>query len=343
MLAWKKFKSIQDLPENIWDEKISGGGVCLSEAFMKVIEKTNPDDSFIYYAAYKENKIVGVGFAYVKRLYFHPSLKLIYTKILMTGTLQTYGKHYWFDSDVLNEHAFLTLFLKELNKEKVLAFIVRDYVGDDCHSNIITMFKKKYFSHIAPYGVALIKLNNTYENIYQYLGSLKKKHRNAYKKILKERDVEKLHFSYQSEIDVDLLYPLYLSVNSNSNEFKTDPLPKKFFHFIKSDMGEHLLVILLKYNEKVIGFVLIFEDDEQIVPFLMGIDYDYREKRVWHNLTLEAIIYAIKKKKKEVDLGLTGFEMKKRLGAVRYEIHMFVRFKSRLLNKTSSKLLKKII
>lgn len=342
-MNWIKYNTIEKIPTGLWD-KIGKHNPCLSYEFMSIVEKLHPNDLFCYAILHKHNKVIGIAFYYVFNIL--PSIfnRLSLGKILMTGTFETYGRHFWYDDVLIKEDEFFESFWQLIRAENVLAFIIRDFVTNEFVIN--PFFAKEDFVHISPYSISWITIPDGCSKLDEYLYlTLTKKHRNTYKRILKERQNQNISFEIDYEFDKHLkrLYALYLNVNKNAREFKSAPIPLIFFSQLKSHFGNNCFCILMRDENQIIGFVLVIQNENIIIPFLMGIDYEYREFHVWHNLTIESIRYAIDNNKKEIDLGLTNFELKKRLGAAKIEINMLARFKNTFINRHFKSALSKLI
>lgn len=182
-------------------------------------------------------------------------------------------------------------------------------------------------------------------NLDDFLCEMSKKHRNMYKKIIKSRNDQNISFRKEYDIRKNLhkLYPLYINVNKRAKEFKSPPIPSSFFTGLERKFGHNCFCIIMSVGNKDIGFVLIIQGTDIIIPFLMGIDYKYRELHVWHNLTIECVRYAIETRITNIDLGLTNFELKKRLGAKKININMFARFKNNVVNRFCKSFLSKLL
>lgn len=223
--------------------------------------------------------------------------------------------------------------------------IFRDYVTNKFA--ISSFFYDNGFVHIKPYAVSLIKIPDNCSGLDDYLHlSLTKKHRNTYKRLLRERSIQNtsLGLEYDFDTNIERLYRLYLNVNKKANEFKSSPIPQTFFISLKRKFGKNCFCIVMKNRKNdIVGFVLVIQNNYMMIPFLMGIDYNYRSLHIWHNLTLECIKYAIDNQIKEIDLGLTNYELKKRLGAKKYDINMLARFRSNIINRYFNFALSKLI
>lgn len=343
-MTWIKYNSLKEVPINLW-QKIGTNNPCLSYEFMDIVESMHPNDHFCYAILYDGGNIEGIAFYYIfnalPSVFSHVSVG----KILMTGTFETYGRHYWFDDNLINEHAFLEQVWLLIKKEKVLAYIIRDYVTNKFA--ISSFFYDNGFVHIKPYAVSLIKIPDNCSGLDDYLHlSLTKKHRNTYKRLLRERSIQNtsLGLEYDFDTNIERLYRLYLNVNKKANEFKSSPIPQTFFISLKRKFGKNCFCIVMKNRKNdIVGFVLVIQNNYMMIPFLMGIDYNYRSLHIWHNLTLECIKYAIDNQIKEIDLGLTNYELKKRLGAKKYDINMLARFRSNIINRYFNFALSKLI
>lgn len=342
-MNWIKYSKIEEIPSELWN-KIGKNNPCLSYEFMSIVEELHPKDRFCYAILYKGSSIIGIGFYYVfntlPNIFKHVSVG----KILMTGTFETYGRHFWYDDKIINETEFLEIFWQLISKEKVLAFIIRDYVTNDLV--IAPFFTRTSFVQIKPYSISWITIPKNCLELDEYLYlSLTKKHRNTYKRILRERQIQDISFEIEYDFDRHLksLYALYLNVNKKANEFKSAPIPQIFFSRLKHHFGDNCFCIVMRKQEQIVGFVLIIQNENLIIPFLMGIDYNHRESHIWHNLTIESIRYAIDNRKEGIDLGLTNFELKKRLGAKKIEINMFARFRNKFINRYFKSSLSKLI
>lgn len=344
-MRWEKYSSIRQLPSKIWS-KVAENNPCLSLEFMTIVEEIHNTDTFRYWVCYNKEQIAGVFFYYIKDLVSFPLRirKLLPSiSILMTGTYETYGKHYWFDISCFTEQGFLDIMTSMISKEKSIIYVVRDFVEEQ-HKPMDLFLSKKYF-HICPYSTSWLHISSEVTNLQEYLYSLYKKHRNMYLKFIRQRQIQRIKFDYIDDYRsiISSIYPLYLSVNKNAKEFKTPPLPISFFEKLTKLYKSESFLLIMKVEDSIAGFVLIIQGKNEIVPFLMGIDYSYRDEHVWHNLVLECINYAITTKKEKIDLGLTNFLLKKRLGASKVGIHMYARFKNTMLNKILGKYIYKLI
>lgn len=342
----EQFYSIEKLPKNTWDKYVGRNSICLSSLFMRSLELLHKDDGFYYYLIYSEEKLTGIVFLYNKKQSIINGYNKIAISLLMTATFETYGKHYWFDPEYFSEVGFVELIYSLCSKLNYTILIIRDFI-DNVDTKTQNFLVNNKFSKVQIPDVSIIKLDRNGENdIYHYLQKIKKKHRVFYKKILRLREENGLIIQHVNNFSdyIHEMYRLYLNINNSAKEYTTQPLPREFFQIINNNMREHSSAILIfdKYN-KLVGFILMLENNEELVPFVLGIEKKLPELYLWHNLTLSSIEHALKTEKKIIDLGITNSQMKVRLGATTHQIHIFARFKNRILNRLLKPFIKKIV
>lgn len=345
----KCYNSVKQV-DSLWDEYIGKRSICISSNFMFTLECLYPNDLFYYYTVYRNDEEIGLFFLYSKIHYLFEDYyigkicpNIFSLKILMTGTFETYGKHYWFNPNYFSEVEFINLIYKHAFKLKFSVFIFRDFLGS-VSPEIENNFKLSQFKKINLLGVSTIEIDqNVFLDFDNYLYSLKKKHRNTYKKILKSA-VEKewcINESTDFQSHIEDIYQLYLETNNRAKEYNTRPLPIDFLKMFNDNMPNNTSCILIRDKNKIIiGFVLLFESKYEVVPFLMGTK---KLPGIWHIITLNTIKYAINKNKKVIDLGITNSAMKKRLGARVTNLTAYARFKKSIINLILGSILEKIL
>ena len=343
-----KYSTINDI-KDLWDHFVAGNNICLSSNFLSIIEELHPEDKFVYYIIRNNDKIVCICFFCIKK-YILPVCGLN-VKFLMTGTFETYGKHYWYDSANYSEIEALNLIVNLAKKERHSIIIVRDFLNKT-GIKLSKWFESKMFEAVKISDLSVISLANLSENLNNkkitfdsYLSSLKKKHRNHYKKILKYAEFHnyKIEYTHNYGNYIEELHALYLLTNKRAEEHKTEPISIKFLELTNKLMSAQTGCIILRTgSDEIIGFILCFETDKLLVPFLMG-GNTTSELHVWHTLTLNAIKYAIESNKEEVDLGITNSSMKKRLSANSIPLIAYAQFKNKVVNFMFKRLIKKII
>lgn len=339
-----KYSTIHDV-KDIWDKYIARNNMCLSSSFMSLIERLYPSDEFIYYTVTSDNKLISILFFCRKKIpVIFPMLGI---HITMTATFETYGKHYWYDKSYFTELEFTEMMYSLGKKIKSSLIVIRDYFAD-VSCDLDSYFMDNGFKGINIPELSIIRLNSQQTpdfDFNQYLYSLKKKHRNYYRKVIEGVSISELNVVHIKNFGpyVDRLYPLYKATNMRAKEYRTAPMPIAFLQLSAEIMKDNASCILLQSKSNdIYGFVLLYESDYELVPFLMGTK-DMPELHLWHILTLEAIKYAISRKIYRIDMGITNSSMKNRLGAEQFPIRIYGRFKNRFVNILFGKFLHNIL
>jgi hypothetical protein len=360
LVNWKTYYSISHLPPNIWENKISSKELGLDERFIKVVENIHSSDKFYYCLAFnEENQIVGIAFFYtllydllrnsnkqIKYIFnivrkFYPSfLKL---PIGMTATFETYGRHFWYDPEVWNYTKFIESFLEHIAREdkdyKII--VLRDYIVTESSrseqiEHELNINSNLGFVNVETVPIAKILFKSNLEPD-KYIYELKAKHRVYMRKIIRERVSSGLTVQI---IDnylplLEDIYELYVNVNRNAKEFPSDCLSKQFFIEIKYQFGDDAKIIALKdLDEKIIAFILLLDCRDVTIPYLIGLDYTCNRKfNLWYHCIWETIMYSAKSGKKVVDLGITNYSMKRKLGAILFPLNISIRMRNNLANQ----------
>ncbi|MBO1071342.1 MAG: hypothetical protein HEQ13_19140 [Dolichospermum sp. DEX189] len=360
LLTWKTYYSISSLPSDIWNTNISSKEFGLDERFMKVVEKIHSSDKFYYCLAFNEkNKIVGIAFFYttlydlirnsdeqfkhifsiVRKLY--PSFFKL--PIGMIATFETYGRHFWYNSEVLTYEEFVGSFLVHIAKEdkNFKIIVLRDYIDTSLSAekniqNELSVNQNFGFINVETFPIVKVLFRPNLKPD-EYIYDLKAKNRSYINKIIRERVSAGLtvHIIEDYLPFLEDIYNLYLNVNNNAKEFRTDCLPKDFFLEIKQQFGEDAKIIAIKDSEeKIIAFTLLLDCQYVMIPYLIGLDYTCnRTFNLWYHCVWESIIYSAKCGKQIVDLGVTNYSMKRKLGATLFPMNISIRIRNNVLNQ----------
>lgn len=345
---WETYKSINLISREVWDNFIAINDPFICSKFLEVVENIHPEDDFHYFIAKDENgDIIGLAFYYItiydlllnyKNNIYVKFIRNLYPgffkiKLGMTGSMETYGRHFWYNTKALNYRDFsksLLDHIKDTCKNHQI-IIWRDFLENTSEIVLNKELKFVNANHISASKIALDKD----ETIPTFLSKIKRKHRVFIKKIIKQKNTEKLEVEIVEDYTtiIDALYELYINVNSNSKEFATQPLPKSFFYEIKEKFKSDVKALVIKdANKDMFAFVLMILQKEILNPFLMGIDYTKKKYTPWYQCVWQVIEYSIKNKCKEIDLGVTNFSMKRKMGAFRIENVISLRFRNFKLN-----------
>lgn len=355
----RSHSSIKEIPRDFWDRYVSEKHPAKSWAFVRAAEKYGYDtEKYYYFTLNADDKIVGCIMATVNKIdmgLFLPEqlmrpIRLIRKVMpgflvlptLQTGSMETMGTHWWYDTDYLEWEDFIKIIVPKLMSvtDKYHIQIFRDFICSDTPSlteEIRRPLAESGFREVNSLPLAMVNIPMGY-GVEEYLQSISKKKRWVIRSMVKEREkyqlkVEAVRFTPEL---VEEVYPLYLNVVRKAKEFRTEPVPKNFFAaFSNSENSEDAFVTTIRdCQNKLVACIVNFESEDVLVPYYIGRDYEAdKDYNLYYNILWEAIHTGIIRKKRMIDLGLTTYNIKKWLGAEIQPVKMFVRFRSNWANK----------
>ncbi len=181
-----------------------------------------------------------------------------------------------------------------------------------------------------------IILENKFESYSDYKSALKHNYRRRLNKLSLAQGIE-IKISSCSNFNKEM-HNQYLAVYNNSK----DKLEKLSLEFFKNLPANFILTIISK-EEKVLGWNIALEDNENLYFFLGGIDYQYnKSNNTYFSLLSLLVKYGIDKGFTTIDLGQTAEIPKMRTGGKVQNLYMEAahsnKFLNFLLKKFSNKL-----
>lgn len=162
------------------------------------------------------------------------------------------------------------------------------------------------------------RLNLSFSSFDEYLQSLPPRWRRNIRSMQRKFTDAGCHFeSIESASEHrERLYALYLNVAlRNGKHGSPYLLHSGFVQDIEKLLPGQYEFRLAKRGSKIIGFVLLLSKANQIEARFMGQDYEHaRETALYFNLFYESIRFAIERGATCLHMGITGREVKRRLG-----------------------------
>jgi predicted N-acyltransferase len=119
---------------------------------------------------------------------------------------------------------------------------------------------------------------------------------------------------------------LWRQVYDRASECRREILHPVFFTRISEELGEDSAVLLLEQGDRPLAFGLLLREEKQLLWPYCGLDYAANEKyELYFNLLYEIVHHAIRSGIRDIDMGITTLDAKKRVGAEVQPLHMFMR------------------
>lgn len=345
------YGSIAEVNEKEWDAIVGRDRIICTHRYLEAIEKSNINDCRYYYpVVYDGGKIIAHTCVYsisteldvfakgiVKRLINTIRKRwknFLVLKTLECGTPVCLGNTISFSRGIDKESA-LKLIIKAMEtvarKQKLNIILMRDFYEHELFFN----------RHFSVYGFE--KVNNLpnamlevrWKGFDEYLQNMRSHYRHKIKK--------RMFIAQNSGLKVSLctdfsrysveLENLWENVYNHASEYRREILTKEFFLNMDTYLENRSKVILVKIDEKLVGFALLLSAEDTLTFMFSGLDYEYNEKHcVYFCLLYDIIKTAIKEQKERIDLGITTLIPKIDLGAEAKILNVYMKHLNPILS-----------
>lgn len=371
MYQIKIFKNINEIDKKSWDSIVESDNIINKFDFLKAVEESKINDcKFYYLVVYNNaNQIVGHACVYTISVDLFIFLKGFFLKIIKFTRkiipnfciikLTECG------SPISLGNTFAINTQKEYSRLKIIELIINEMkkIAKENNANLLAIrdfYKKDYkisneiksFKFIEASNMPNVEIKIKWKSFNDYINDLRYNYRRFVKKcnnIINQSNL-KIEYCYNySEIIPELL-KLYLNCYEHAKEYRREILTENFFKSMNKYLYKKSLVLLLKKNNHILGFAFIVLDDFTARLLYVGMDYKKKEKyNIYFNIFYQGLKFAIENKFKNLELGVTTYEFKIKLGGVIISnyiylfhnnkiIHFFLKiFKNLVLPKTKLK------
>lgn len=330
---------VKNLPAN-WDS-LACTNIFLSTHYLKVIEESAPKNMHCFFISiYEKEELVGIAIAQfldgnqmesfgdrdqcLKTFTRNFAFKKFSSQVLFIGNNMLTGQNAFAFSpstdavDALNE---LKKASEQLEKQlKTEGKKIHLTTFKDFTENEISLFEEVGFSHFYQFQIQpnmVLKINQKWHSIDDYVTDLTKKYRDQYKRARKKAvDIEKRKLDLDEILaSEEIIYDLYYHV-AKSAPFNTFLLQKNHFSSLKRNLSHDFLFYGYFLNGALIGFNTLIKNGDTMDTYFLGYDEKIqREKMLYLNMLYDMIGYSIKKKFKTIIFGRTALEIKSSVGA----------------------------
>jgi predicted N-acyltransferase len=109
-------------------------------------------------------------------------------------------------------------------------------------------------------------------------------------------------------------------------------LPMSFFRNVPKHMPDRTKYFLWRLDGKLVAFLFCLVSDELLIDYYVGLDYGIAHKYHLYFLKFRDVLnWCIKHKIKRYEMGITGYEPKRRLGFEFIPLYLYVKLRNRAL------------
>ncbi|MCM8813178.1 MAG: GNAT family N-acetyltransferase [Candidatus Omnitrophica bacterium] len=343
----KIYQSITEIPESAWDAIVGPNRLICTHRFLEAVEKSEINDCRFYYPVVYDDagKIIAHTCVYtisteldtfaqgvVKK--FIIAIRKIWKNFLIMRSLEC-GTPVALGNTISvgEEKNFDALFdaiiqgIDNLSVElKINMILIRDFYHDELDR--FDRCQSRGYLRIHNLPTADFKIE--WEKFEDYLAALRTAYRTEIKGNMKKKNKEGVTIVTEKNFSVYAqdMEQLWNNTYTRAKEYKRERLTEKFFRNFGEYLGEKTAAIFFKKNEQLIGFFLLFFNNETLILSYCGLDYKYnKDYFIYYNLFYHLIRLGIDRRMKNISLGITTLYSKKAIGGQVKKLYMYMKYR----------------
>lgn len=215
------------------------------------------------------------------------------------------------------------------NKAPIVAF--KDF--DQTYARMLDPLQKAGFSKFDSLPTTI--LNVWFKDFEEYLTTLSSASRYDLRRKFRKVDGHvKIYMEIVDALEGEALhevYKLYLDIVAK-HDMNFELLPIEFFKNISINMPGHTKFFLWRIDGKLAIFLLGMASKDIFIDYYVGFDYSLALKyHLYFVKFRETLNWCIKHKIKQYEMGITGYEPKRRLGFDFIPLYLYVKLRNRML------------
>lgn len=182
----------------------------------------------------------------------------------------------------------------------------------------------------------ILNLDPNWKTFDDYLEDMKSKYRvRARKAMQKATNIKKVVFQ---EEDIathrKVIHTLYKNV-SDQADFNAFVLHEQYFENLKAALGDKMTFTTYWVDDKMVAFFTSIKNYDVLDAHFLGYDPVYlQENQLYLNMLYDLVREGIDKKVAQIDMSRTAVEIKSTVGAIPYDMFLYLKHTNAMLNKT---------
>jgi len=356
MYKLEVFDSIKMINKESWDSILGNNKIICSYDFLKAVEESDINDCVYKYLIVYDNddniiahtciytmsmdllvlskKIIKIIIGIIRKFYKN----FLIIKILECAPPIVIGNSIIIKKNNAKEKInILNLIIDTIInisiKENSNFIIIRDFYKKDFKFNKILLNRKFNYATNMPNIVMKIKWNS----FNDYINTLRYNYRRFVKKCLAAINNNKVKIKIINDFKeyVPQIRKLYFNCYENAKEFKREILTEDFFYKTNEYLKEKSIIITLEDNyNNLIGFSFLILDGNIARLLYVGMDYQVKDKYLtYFNIFYQSLKYAIENGFKELELGVTTYEFKLKMGGEIVSLYAYFKHNNKFINQ----------
>ena len=215
------------------------------------------------------------------------------------------------------------------NKATIVAF--KDF--DQAQTKILDPLRNKGFTRFDSLPTTMLHV--WYKNFEEYMMTLSSASRYDLRRKFKRVD-GRVNFDFKivdalDDGELREIYKLYLDIVAK-HDMGFELLPMEFFRKLSVNMPGQTKYFLWRIDGKLVIFLLGLVSKDMFIDYYVGFDYSVTHKyHLYFVKFRETLNWCIKNGIKQYEMGITGYEPKRRLGFDFVPLYIYVKLRNRAL------------
>lgn len=335
-----------EIPHEAWNRVYPP--VIESREFFRVIDDSNLDQfSFYYVLAYRRNHLVGIAPCFFMDYPLDTSIKgplrrisnaikrvspRIFNLRAFVCGCPICGGRMALEEDP--EHVFRAIARRiEQAAKKLHASVIGYKDFDHSYTPFLDTLQKTGYSKFD--SLPNTELNVWFSDFEEYLNTLSSASRYDLRRKFRRVDGRvKIHMEVTNlpdEKTLSEIHALYMQTEE-AHEMGFEVLTVDFFRNVSRHMPDNTRFFLWKENGRLIAFLLCLVSRDRLNDYYVGLDYSVAHDYHLYFLKFRDVLnWCIKHKIKVYEMGITGYEAKRRLGFDTVPYYLYVKHRNLLI------------
>jgi len=344
-LRTRVVRRIEDVPREAWNKVFPD--ILESYDFFRSLDESNFDQfSFYYILVYERRALVGATNCFLVDYSLDTSI---------SGPLRRASNYIRkFKPNIFSIKAFvcgmpigqgrigaaaepdriLKAILRKMEqiakKEKAAIVAFKDF--DRSYTNMLDPLQKEGFSKFD--SLPTTEMNIWFKDFEEYLKTLSGASRYDLRRKFKKVAHAKIDFEAYDRFDEEAMagmYDLYMQV-VDKHDMGFEILPIDFFKIVSRNMPHNVKFFLWRVDKKLAAFLFCLMSEDLLIDYYVGLDYSIaHEYHLYFVKFRDVLNWCIKHKIKKYEMGITGYEPKRRLGFDFVPLYLYARLRNPVL------------
>lgn len=337
MLTVRKFSSIHEIPESLWDSLLADDHPYNTHRLIRAVEDARVEESRFWYLLFcdGDRPIASAAlsaFTVSLDLFLGKGLQRLATRlrrwfprflridVLFCGLPASFGQKNLVRSNDARALELLVAEMEAIARQAGLRFLcVKEFKAHEL-PQVEGLERLGFFrGHSIPYMAVDIR----WRSFDDYLSSLRHSYRRHIRRSQAKRGAMRLVTGGAEVVSPGRFFPLYRNVMARS-ETRLEMLNEAFFERLWTELGAELQIVAAVEGDEVLGAALLVRTGATLNFMLAGLPETRRTPHdVYFNLLYAIVDQAIRQGCHRLNLGQTAYWGKQQIGGQAEEVFLF--------------------